>query len=38
MKSYRCAYCDRQFELSDDAVPHIRDGQNICEMCLVEME
>jgi hypothetical protein len=38
MKSYRCAYCDRQFELYDNAAPLIRNGQNICEMCLVEME
>jgi hypothetical protein len=32
MKTYRCAYCDRQFELSDDAVPHVRNGQYACEM------
>jgi DNA-directed RNA polymerase subunit RPC12/RpoP len=38
MKSYRCAYCDRQFEMSDNAVPHMRDGQYVCEMCVVEME
>ncbi|HET6799016.1 MAG TPA: hypothetical protein VFH25_00510, partial [Nitrososphaeraceae archaeon] len=38
MKSYKCAYCDRKFELSDNAAPRTRDGQNVCEMCIVEME
>jgi hypothetical protein len=35
---YRCAYCGRQFELSDNAVPDMRDGKHICEMRKVEME
>ena len=38
MKTYRCAYCGRRFELSDDAVPQVRNGQYACEMCIVEME
>lgn len=40
MKSFRCAYCDRTFELSDNAIPHkyAKNGEPVCERCILEME
>jgi DNA-directed RNA polymerase subunit RPC12/RpoP len=38
MKTYRCALCDREFELSDDAVPDKWDGKTAFKRCILELE
>ena len=38
IKSYRCAISDREFELSDSAVPDKRDGKTPCTPCLLGLE
>jgi hypothetical protein len=40
MKRYKCAYCDREFEMLEEAVPHksAGNGEPVCERCILEME
>jgi hypothetical protein len=40
MKRYKCAYCDREFEMLDEAVPYkyAENGEPVCERCILEME
>jgi DNA-directed RNA polymerase subunit RPC12/RpoP len=40
MKRYKCAYCDREFEILDEAVLHksARNGEPVCERSILETE